>query len=180
MPLRLYKFKKSRDDVDFLLEYHQRLIYRVLTDMNLLGNQDAESDAWQGLWDAIETFDVFATNAFSSYAYVVIANEIKNGLRKTRAVKEIQTVATEFSEHCVQHASAACSSDNDIKHIYDIFDTYVATKTGVIKNVLLAWYGTSFEGTTVSIAEICGCSASYVSRVQTSFRAYVSSKLMGD
>lgn len=180
MPLRLYKLKKSRDDVDFLLGYHRRLVYKVLTDMNLLGNQDAESDAWQGLWDAIETFDVFATNAFSSYAYVVISNEIKNGLRKSNAVNTIQTIATEYSEHCAQHASAPCSDESEIYRIYNIFDTYVATKTGVNKNVLLAWYGTGFEGTTVSIAEICGCSASYVSRVQTSFRAYVSSKLMGD
>lgn len=180
MPLRLYKLKKTRDDVDFLLSHHRRLVYRVLTDMNLLDNQEAESNAWQGLWDAIETFDVFATNAFSSYAYVVISNKIKNGLRKAKAVKTIQTIATEYSEHCAQHACVHCSTDDEIHRIYRIFDEYVASKTGVNKNVLLAWYGTSFEGTTVSIADICGCSASYVSRVQTSFRAYVSSMLMGE
>lgn len=148
--------------------------------MNLLGNQDAESNAWQGLWDAVETFDVFAKNAFSSYAYVVIANEVKNGLRKTKAVNAVHTIPTSFEDHCTQYTAAVCSADGDIQRIYDTFDSYVATKSGVIKNVLLAWYGTSFEGTTVSIASICGCSASYVSRVQTSFRAYVSSKLMGE
>ena len=148
--------------------------------MNLLGDQDAESNAWQGLWDAVETFDVFATNAFSSYAYVVIANEVKNGLRKTKAVNAVHTIPTSFEDHCAQYAAVVCSTDGDIQRIYDIFDSYVATKSGVIKNVLLAWYGTNFEGTTVSIASICGCSASYVSRVQTSFRAYVSSKLMGE
>lgn len=181
MPNRLYELNKTSEDVNFLLNYHRRLVYKVLSNMELLNDQDAESAAWQGLWDAIETFDIFSENAFSTYAYTVISNAIKNELRKSNAIKAIKTVATDFKEHCAHHASApAYVGDEQVSFIYCIFDEYVAMKSGIVKNVLLAWYGTSFEGTTVSIASICGCSASYVSRVQTSFRAYVACRLMGE
>lgn len=170
---RLYKLNKTKQDIEYLLNSNKKLIYRVLSDMNLLTNQGAESAGWQGLWDAINTFDVFSSTAFATYAYTVIRNEILNELRvQNRQIPCISVDCLEDLYSVVDFEEAA-----NLQHIYKIFDAYIKDKTGLNKNILLVWYSSNFESTVGNIANICGCSSSYVSRVQGGFRAYISSKL---
>lgn len=173
----LRKLDKTPEDINHLLAQHKRLAYHVLTTMGLLDNQDAESAAWEGLWDAINTFDVFSKNEFSTYAYKVIRNAILNELRKDTATKNIQCISVDFMAYPNQTAAAA---DTDVQYIYDIFNDYITTRSGVTKNVLLIWYSTGFDNNATNIANVCACSTSYVCRVQSAFRAYLATRLRGD
>ena len=78
----IYKLNKTAADVDELLLQHKNLVYYRLAQMNQLTNQDAESAAWEALWDSIMTFDVFGSVAFSTYACRCITNAINTVLRK--------------------------------------------------------------------------------------------------
>ena len=78
----IYKLNKTAADVDELLLQHKNLVYYRLAQMNQLANQDAESAAWEALWDSIMTFDVFGSTAFSTYACRCITNAINTVLRK--------------------------------------------------------------------------------------------------
>lgn len=169
----LYKLNKTKQDIEDLLSLHRRLVYRVLSDMRLLQNQDAESAAWQGLWDAISTFDIFSENIFSTYAYRVMKNAILDELRRQQ--KHACLVSTECIIDTGFHMDFEEAAN--IAALHRLFDKYVTTKQGLNKNILLVWYSSNFEGSTVNIATICDCSTSYVSRVQNGFRAFISREL---
>lgn len=171
----LYKIDKSKSDIETLLDRHQRLVYSMLSKTNQLSNQDAESVAWEALWYALVTFDVFSKNEFSSYACVVIKNAINAELRKCYHVKQPKHVYVEMEE-CYQQV-VTIEDTRGTAAIYLIFEEYVAGKTGRVKDILLAWYASDFESSPTNIGKICACAPTNVSRIQATFRAYVTRRL---
>ena len=173
----LYKLNKTDDDIELLLAQHKNLVYHMLTTMGQLNNQEAESAAWDALWMSVGTFDVFSTNEFSTYACVLIRNSINDVLRKQQL---------EYTHKC----SMLQLADNN-SLIYDMsvdnaelvafidlhFSNYIKTKSGITKNILLAWYSSGFLLNVTNISKMCNCSVSYASRVQNVFRAFISGKL---
>lgn len=177
MPELIYKLNKTPEDVDALLVQHKNLVYYMLTSMHQLSNQDAESAAWEALWDAIGTFDVYAKNTFSTYACTLIRNGINNVLRKQQL---------EYTHHCAvmqiskQNSLIYNQEPDDAELVAFVdreFKKFIGMKHGIAKNVLLAWYSTRFAANVTNIAIMCKCSPSYVTRVQSDFRAYISGKL---
>ena len=173
----IYKLDKTAADISELLQEHKNLVYSLLSEMKQLGNQDAESAAWEGLWDAVCTFDVFCTTQFSSYAYAVLKNAINNVLRKQSKTFALDTVYISSVTE-----TEACTEDDyyskdSINRVQQIFSAYIETKSGITKDVLLFWYSSDFCVTLTQIATACSCSPSYVRRVQDSFRAYLSGRL---
>lgn len=173
----LYKRDKTADDVATLLAEHKKLIYYMLGRMGQLQNQDAESAAWEALWDAIGLFDVYSKVAFSTYACTLIRNAVNGVLRKEQAKKRSMSVATDMSAMAGLEAVDNTEDTELLDKVYAIFDEYVSCKKGVSRSVLLAWYSTSFELNPASIARACNTTASYVGRVQCAFRAYLANKL---
>lgn len=173
----IYKLEKTRADIEKLIEEHKRLIYYMLKEKNQQRNQDAESAAWEALWDAIGTFDVFSTNAFSTYACKIIGNAINDVLRKQNTVsRHIQSVTDELST--LDAGSTLDILDEDLStRISPIFDEYICNCNGIKRNILLVWNASNFDVNTGNIAIVCNCSASYVSRVQEGFRGYLTTYL---
>lgn len=174
----LYSINKTKDDVNSLLALHKRLVYHMLKETNQLNNQDAESAAWQGLWDAIVTFDVFSKTEFSSYACVVIKNAINGELRKHYQKKQpVHILLEDVSCYIIKDVDTGVELAYNCDVIYTLFDAYIVDKTGIVKNILLAWYSSDFESTPTNIAKICNCAPTNVSRVQATFRAYITRRL---
>lgn len=169
----LYKLEKTREDVEELLQRHKNLVYFMLTKTGQLRNQDAESAAWEALWDAINTFDVFSTTAFSTYAHKLIRNAIYTVVRDQ---KKLPT-EIELDEAYTQYDATPEEVEENRNIVQEAFNTYVASKHGATRDVLLLWNASSFEASQKALAGRCKCSPSYVSRVQQGFRAYLSGKL---
>ena len=149
----------------------------MLTTMHQLSNQDAESAAWEALWDATETFDVFAKSMFSTYACALIRNAINNILRKQQLTYTHQSAVISM---CEQN-NLICEMEFDNAELSAFIDIalseYLEKKSGLAKNIILVWYSTGFSINVSNIAIACGCSPSYVTRVQDGFRAYLSGRL---
>lgn len=173
----LYKLNKTPEDIETLLQEHKKLVYYMLTTSGQLYNQDAESVAWEALWDALNLFDVFSTTAFSTFACTLIKNAINDVLRK-QIVESRHVCSFTYMAESTEIVYICEPEDNTVaKAIEEQFRIYVDSKTGIVRNVLLAWYSSGFVGSVTNIAAMCKTSPSYVSRVQSAFRAYLSGKL---
>lgn len=172
----IYKLDKSTEDVETLLAEHKRLIYYMLTSMKQLSNPDAESAAWEALWDAIGTFDIYSNTAFSTYACTLIRNAVNDVLRKQQVEYNTKQAAHKFLENDSAYYSLELDTGLTA-YIERCIATYVNSKSTISRNVVLAWYSSGFSATVTNLATMCSCSASYVSRVQQDFRAYLSGRL---
>lgn len=176
-----YKLDKTAEDIDNLLMKHKNLVYHMLTKMQQLQNQDAESAAWEALWDALGTFDVFSGFAFSTYACKLIKNAINGVLRKQQVVKRKQSMLLEVTEQQTELFTCDCTEDAEsaelVSFVDKMFEEYLFYKRGHAKSVLLFWRSSNFTATVSNMAVVCNCTASYISRVQNDFRAYLSCRL---
>lgn len=171
------KLDKTKKDINLLILQNKNLVYYMLSSMNIINNHDAESAAWEALWDSINRFDIFADNEFSTFACTVIRNAINNVLRKqqidinnTCVLEDLTLAASIFI------CDDICNADTT-RRVLDIFNSYVVTKHGVYKNVLLVWQSSNFAASATEIAKVCSTSSSYVGRVQCSFRAYLAGQI---
>ena len=167
----LYKQDKTASDVDELLHQHKKLVYHILKCTGMLNNSDAESLAWEALWDAINLFDIYSTTKFSTYACTIIHNRVVNGIK---AAKHHETV--ELDDNMVILENEFENSELN-KLIYATFDKYISNVSGVSRDVLLAWYGSGFTYSLAVVAELTKTSPSYAGRVLCSFRAYLATTL---
>ncbi len=173
----LYKLNKTPEDVEYLLQQHHKLVYFMLSKVSQLGNHDAESAAWEALWDAINTFDIYASTAFSTYACTVIKNAINDVLRKEAVIKKHTCPFTAYTENTLVVYIPEQEDNTAVLFIEKLFQAYVTTKTGIVRDILLAWHSSGFTASVINIATMCSTSPSYVSRVQCAFRAYISGKI---
>ena len=171
----IYKLNKTSEDIDNLLQEHKNLIYFILTKTRQLGNQDAESAAWEALWDAVNLFDVYAKTAFSTFACTLIKNAVNNVLRKQILDRSHLCAFTYVAENT--EVTYIAEPDDSGAFIEECFKAFVETKSGKMRNVLLAWYGSGFTLNGMALAKLCDTSPSYVSRIQCSLRAYMYGRL---
>ena len=176
----LYKADKTRQDVELLLAEHKNLVYYRLSQMGQLHNQDAESAAWEALWDAIETYSVYEKTAFSTYACTCITNAINCVLRH-------QKLEAEHYGYCELDdkipAAVEISASADYLQlrviVQETFDEHLAASRGLSRDILLFWRSVDFDENRTTIAKACGTSVSYVSRVIQGFKARLSGRLKG-
>lgn len=175
----LYKAEKTDDDVNELIKQHKNLVYYMLGRMGQLHHQDCESAAYEALWDAVCTFDIYSKGAFSTYACTLIRNAINNELRKTALQHGRDAAMMELADaNGLFLAPTVDVQDNRVTtRVEKLFDLYIKSKQGTCRNVLLTWQASGFEASGKVIAKICACSGSYVSRVQNDFRAFLQSKM---
>lgn len=167
----LYKPDKTPEDINTLIGRHKNLIYYVLGGVGQLYNQDCESAAWGALWDAVCTFDVYGPSAFSTYAVTLIRNAINSELRKEATRHRHETTLDEYS------GISEPIVTEELNRIEAIFAEFIAKCAGQKKNVMLVWQASGYEAKGTTIATICKCTPSYVSRVQQDFRAFVSVRM---
>lgn len=177
----LYKTDKTRHDIEELLAEHKNLIYYRLTQMGQLHNQDAESAAWEALWDAIGTYSIYEKTAFSTYACTCITNAINSVLRKQLHEFE-QFGYCELNENipAVTKSMDEYSNYEQLKKtVQEVFDEHLAASRGLARDILLFWRSVDFEENKTTIAKACNTSVSYVSRVIQGFKARLSGRLKG-
>lgn len=175
----IYKQDKTRDDVDILLARYKNIVYYMLNNMRLQGDQDAESAAYEALWDAIEQFDIYCTVPFENYACRVIQNAINDVLRKRIAQKRNLYVAVELTDNInIFYTDDVCTAET-IVQIDKHFEYYInnCITGSLAKNILKVWRSSTFEMSASEIAKACNTTASYVGRVQCAFRAYLAQVL---
>lgn len=175
----IHKPIKTKSDINKLLEIHKNLVYWCLGKMNKLHDQDAESAAWEALWDAIATYDVYGSVAFSTYAVRVIKNRIGDVIRK-----QIKMSNNEFATHdeidivdTMCRISDSFEAKERLDKVIKAVDMYIEMKTGIARNVLIVWRAANFDITNTMIAKICRTSTSRVSETLTGARAFIATKL---
>lgn len=176
----LYKPDKSRQDIETLLAEHKNLVYYRLSQMGQLHNQNAESAAWEALWDAIGTFSVYEKTAFSTYACTCITNAINGVLRKQK--READNYGyTELTDNIPIQGEVEEDSNYKelVKIVQETFDEHLSSSRGLSRDILLFWRSVNFDENRTTIAKACGTSVSYVSRVITGFKARLSGRLKG-
>lgn len=173
----LYKADKTKSDIELLLQQHKNLVYFMLAKLGQLQNQDCESAAWEALWDAICTFDVFSKAKFSTYACTVIRNAINNVLRRQLVKQKYECLLLDDTEEHMADIQSDIANIFAPNYVEALFAEYIAKMSGKPRNILLVWNASGYEATGKEIAATCNVSASYVSRVQRDFRAFIQSRL---
>ena len=180
----LYKLRKTPDDVNELIRAHKNLVYYMLTRLGCIDNSACESAAFQGLWDAIETFDVFSNVNFSTYACCCIRNAINDCRRKIKHLnvheEAVDFTLTTFSYNlpeydCTRHAESV----EAVQQIMLIAQEYIENmkQDSIACRVMKAWYAYRFEISETELAKLCKTSPTNVGRTQAMFRAHLSNKL---
>jgi DNA-directed RNA polymerase specialized sigma24 family protein len=175
----LYKRDKTKEDIEQLLYENKNLVYYMLTKTGQLLNQDAESAAWEGLWDAVNLFDIYSKTAFSTFACVIMRNAINDVLRKQKHYGQHTCCFTETIENTCACFMPEEESMEFCNRIEDLFNEYLKARAGISRDILLAWRSSEYTSSATNLAIICKTSPSYVSRVQLAFRAFISGKLKG-
>lgn len=177
----IYKLNKSDADVNQIMIDNKNLIYFVLTRLGCLNNQEYESAAYEGLWNAIQTFDVFGKLAFSTYAYTCMRNRI-NDMRRKDKIKSEHEACVDFT--LIEFDMPICDCCLDIESVEAVdkirayTEEYINNmRDGNPKNVIKVWYASNFTMSEKNIAEICKTHPTNVSRVKATFRAYLQGKL---
>lgn len=176
MPDLIYKRDKTRQDIEELLLQHKNLVYYRLSQYGQLHNQDAESAAWEALWDAIETFSVYEKTAFSTYACKCINNAINTVLRSQQIEKKhIECVSLDDSN--ILFTEDTYDSAETMRVVDEAFKWHMENCTDLSRDILQLWRAGGFSDSATYIAKVCHTSTSYVARVQCSFRAFLSGRL---
>ena len=173
----IYKADKTAEDIEALLLDNQRLVYYMLQKCGQLHNQDCESAAWEALWDAVCTFDVYGKTQFSTYACMVIRNAIYCVMRKQHLENQHITVLLDAPVEQPEFSNIEVRERLHV--IQTLFSEYIANAPTLTRNILLAWDASGYEAQGKELAKLCGSSASYVSRVQRNYRAFLQSRLRG-
>lgn len=173
----LYKPNKTDADVDELLLQHKNLVYYKLAQMGQLNNPDAESVAWEALWDAVMTFDIYSKTAFSTYACRCISNAVNTVLRKQQHERNHVVSFDELSEANLLCTDSSYDSAATMQAIAQGVEYFATHFFDLPRDIILTWQASGFEMSVTMLAKVCGTSTSYVSRVITVFRAILSSQM---
>lgn len=173
----LYKQNKTGADIDELLLQHKNLVYYKLAQMGQLNNPDAESAAWEALWDALMTFDIYSKTAFSTYACRCITNAVNSVLRKQQYEKSRVISFDDLSEANLLCTDGNFDSASTTQAIEQGVAIFVSMYHGLPRDIILRWQASGFEMSVTMLATACNTSTSYVSRVITLFRAILSSQM---
>lgn len=168
-----------------LIQTHSGLVYSQLHKFKLIQDPEAESIAYEALYNAILNYDESKGTKLSTVATVYIYNALGSYVRTLNAKRQIQTIS---------YNNIAYSDDNDDHEFLDLipattsvecdyvhkelcrcameaFDTMYSRLTNEKHKVILqAWKDSEFTAQTKDIAVKVGVSQSYVSQVINNFK----------
>ncbi len=170
-------------DINDTIAENLGLVYGQLKRFELLGDQDAESAAYEALYNAIVSYNDASSTKFSTYAICVIANAIRMVLRARRNKKQINTVSyhepigDENEETFADVLSYGDTIDdvllrNEMREdIYNaIMRVYNNLTTENAKRIFIMWYRSDFTATQRDIAEALNVSQPTVCRNLSIFK----------
>lgn len=171
----IYKLNKTRDDVNDIITKNKNLVYYMLGLMRCIGDDDCESAAFEGLWDAVETFDVYSKVAFASYACVLIRNRVNGVFRRRNALSRSKYVSVELNEDIDLFYTDEVPTVDTLIQIDKHIEKYLSKRKGNthVRAIIMMWRNADFDITATEIGKALNVSTSYVCRVQCAFRAYL-------
>lgn len=179
-------------DYNMLIQTHSGLVYSQLHKFNLIQDQEAESIAYEALYNAIKDFDNSKGTKISTLATVYIYNALGSYIRTLNKKRVIQVVSYNniaYTDDADDHEfvdilpSDESIEDNYVKselHQYtrsvfnELYDKLTNDKH---KLILDLWNKSDFAATTVEIAKQLDVSQSYVSQVINNFKFKMKKKL---
>jgi RNA polymerase sigma factor (sigma-70 family) len=175
-----------------LLLKHKGLVFMQMHKFNLVDKAEAESQAFEALYDAIKTYDSTKDIAFSTYASVCIFNRLGSYSRMCAKQRQIMYVSYDafidadqelpyYNVLCTQiDTEENCIYKENNKVIRDTFNKqYNLLKSDRHKSIIKTWFELDFVGTTTEIAKKVGVSQSYVSQVINNFKFILRKELKG-
>lgn len=152
-----------------LVKDNIKLVYYWLFKYNLLGNQDAESLAMEGLWRAAKTYDETIAK-FSTIATVCIRNALNAyiktdeyaELRENRVIPE-NTIGSDSPEKAIVDSER-------MQAIRDAISVASQQFTGNAKHCIDLWVASEFTRTATDVGKEVGVSQSYASQAIRLFR----------
>lgn len=172
-------------DVDKLIDANKGLVFSQLHKFKLAGDPEAESLAYEALYNAILNYDKTKGNKLSTVATVYIYNALGSYVRTLNAKRQIQTIS---------YNNVAYSDDSEDHEFVDLFaseetieDSYIRRELGRYaieafdrlydklandkhKAILKAWKESEFSAQTKEIGKLVGVSQSYASQIINNFK----------
>lgn len=180
------KDEKTPEDIDTMLRLHRNLVYNFLQQKNLVDNQTAESAGWEGLLNAINTYDYHMEVSFSSFAYSCIRNAVYVSIRqKKRVVDETSYDALVEINHDIPSNLDLCTSliqDESCERIYKIIkELMLSLSPDTPKYKILAtWLSGKFSYSVTQLANVIGTTKQNASRILQWIRVSIHAKLKED
>lgn len=109
----------------------------------MLDDQDAESFAYEALYNAILTFDESKGNTFSTYAVCVISNALRGHLRRLHKKRQLEVIS--YYE--------VLGADEESGYLLDTFKQIEDTESTVLSNELNAVIRAAYEETLNELSE---------------------------
>lgn len=173
-------------ELDKLIHKHSSLVYKQLHKFFLTDDPEAESIAFEALYNAIENYDASTGNSMSTVATVYIYNALGSYVRWLNRKSKLEVVSYNnvaySDESDVQHefVDMLCSNSTPetsyiekecLSEVYEAFD-YILNKIGSAsqKEIILEWKKSDFSIKSTDIAVKLGVSQSYVSQTISKFR----------
>lgn len=168
-----------------LIRTHSGLVYNQLHKFFLIDDPEAESIAYEALYNAIKNFDASKGNKLSTVASVYIYNALGSYVRTLNAKRQIQTISYNsiaYSDDNEDHEFVELlSSGETIEEAYirkelgkyaieafnKLYDTLANDKH---KAILKAWKDSDFTAQTKEIGKLVGVSQSYASQIINNFK----------
>jgi RNA polymerase sigma factor (sigma-70 family) len=165
-------------DINDIISDNLGLVYSQLKRFELLHDQDAESAAYEALYNAVKTYDSNSSTKFSTYAICVIANALRMILRSRRNKKQLSVVSYNETYDCDDDEKSFVDIMTDGESIEDIMlraelrgEIYKALKNvyhelneGTVKKVFVMWYKSDFKILQRDMAAALGVSQPSVNR----------------
>lgn len=180
--IRDYRENNNQDAFEMILKQYDRMIHRIIKNINNIEKDDLYSIAMIGFMKAINTFDESRGNQFNTYLYRVVTNEVYMEIRKTKFEKEYDIISAD---------KTVSNSEEENLNVINTIPSDVNIEEETIENEEYQWlYNTidkfaeknEMKGQVIKllikgmkqedISKIVGCSRSYCSRIQTQFIAY--------
>ena len=170
-------------DINDKIAENLGLVYQQLIRFKLSTDQDAESYAYEALYNAIRTYDESTGAAFSTYATCVIANTLRMHLRKMNKKRQLEVVSYdapvtngEDSATIVDTLRQAEDTEsivlfNELSDVVaDSFRKVYNTLNDTHKRVISMWYASDYKMTQVEIANALRLSQPTVSKALSHFK----------
>jgi RNA polymerase sigma factor (sigma-70 family) len=175
-------------EIDDIIKSNTGLIYKQLSKYYLVGNPDAESEAYWALYSAAKTYNDSMNVLFSTYATCCIYNALGCYVRSLHRKRQLEIVSynaiifdnTEYSE--VLPADETTESTVVRKEtvkltrqaIEDILNKTSNCKHKLIIQIFIA---NEYDITATAISKQIGVSQSYVSQALAEFKAKLKKKM---
>lgn len=170
-------------DINDQIANNTGLVYKQLTVFNLLQDQDAESYAYEALYNAVRTYDATTGTAFSTYAVCCINNALRKHLRTMNKKRQLDIVS--YDAPMSQAEDSLCLADI-LEHHCSIEQSLLSKeKCGCIlqafeyeynilspkhQSVIRAFYQCGGKATQRDIAIAVGLTQATVSKIVSAFR----------